>query len=210
MEGRSAVSDEGIRPLAATVVFNFNTSVNGVPTTLIGSPVLSVYKNSTTESITGITLTVDYDSRTGMNHVVVDTSSDGTFYAADNDFDVVITTGTLGGVSQVGQVVGSFTLTNQSSNLDRTTKAIPRGTVTTGGSTTSIPTSAMTIAGVAATGVVVSQLVGRVVLFDGDTTTAGLRGVASAISASSASNTPTLTVATLPATPASGDLFSIL
>jgi hypothetical protein len=204
------LSDEGIRPLGATVVFNFNTSVNGVPTTLVGSPVLSVYKNSTTASTSGVTLTVDYDSRTGMNHVVVDASSDSSFYAADNDFDVVITTGTLGGVSQVGQVVGSFTLTNQATDLDKTTKAIARGTATTGGSTTSVPTSALSIAGAAASGVVANQFAGRTVLFDGDTSTAGLRGASAVISASSASNTPTLTVGALPATPSSGDLFSIV
>ncbi len=85
-----------------------------------------------------------------------------------------------------------------------------RGTVTTGASTTSVPTSAFTFGGVAATGVVSNQFVGRVVIFDGATTTAGLRGAQSTISASSTSNTPTFTVATLPATPASGDLFSVI
>jgi hypothetical protein len=110
----------------------------------------------------------------------------------------------------VGYVVGSFSLMTERTNLDKTTKAIARGTLTTGGSTTSVPTSALTIAGAAASGVVVSQFVGRVVLFDGDTTTAGLRGAASVISASTASNTPTLTVGALPATPVSGDLFSII
>lgn len=204
------MSELGQRPLSSTLSFNFTTSVNGVPTTLLGSPVISVYKNSTTESTTGVTLTVDYDSRTGLNHVVIDTSADTSFYSADNDFSVVITAGTLGGVSQVGVEVGSFALMNERSNLDKTTKAIGRGTVTTGGSTTSVPTSALTIAGSAATGVVVSQFVGRIVLFDGDTTTAGLRGAVSAISASTASNTPTFTVGTLPATPTSGDTFSVI
>lgn len=85
-----------------------------------------------------------------------------------------------------------------------------RGTVTTGGSTTSVPTSALTLNGSAASGVVSNQFVGRNVLFDTNTTTAGLCGAVSAISASSASNTPTLTVATLPATPASTDTFSII
>ncbi len=94
--------------------------------------------------------------------------------------------------------------------LDKTLRAIARGTVTTGASTTSVPTSAMTIAGSAASGVVADQFKDRVVLFDGDTTTAGLKGAQATISASSASNTPTLTVGTLPATPASGDLFSII
>src|SRR5690348_11366612 len=101
---------------ASSVVFNFNTAAfaDGSPVTLGGTPALSVYKNSTTESTAGITLTVDYDSRTGMHHVVVDTSADGTFYAAGNDFSVVITTGTVGSTSVVGRVVGSFSLNNRS------------------------------------------------------------------------------------------------
>jgi hypothetical protein len=200
----------GERRVSDTVVFDFTTAVNGVPSSLAGSPALSVYKNSTTESTSGITFTQDYDGRTGFNHVVIDTSSDSTFYAADNDFSVVVTTGTLSGVSMVGFVVGAFRLTTQRSNLDKTTKAIARGTCTTGGSTASVPTSALTVAGSAASGVVANQFANRAILFDGDTTTAGLRGASASISASSASNTPTLTVGTLPATPASGDTFSII
>lgn len=84
------------------------------------------------------------------------------------------------------------------------------GTVTTGASTTSIPTSALSFNGVAATGVVADEFKGRVIQFSGSTTTAGLRGATSAISANTASNTPTFTVATLPATPASGDIFCII
>jgi hypothetical protein len=202
------MSDLGEQPLGTSIVFNFTTSVNGVPTSLLGSPVLSVYKDSTTETLTGPTLTVDYDSRVGMNHVVVATTD--AFYAAGSFYSVVITTGTLQGVSMIGYVVGTFQLTTEKTNVDKTLNAVLRGTVTTGGSTTSVPTSALTIAGAAATGVVLGQYIGRVMLFDGATTTAGLQGVASAISASTASNTPTFTVATLPATPVSGDLFSII
>jgi hypothetical protein len=101
---------------ASLVVFNFNTAsfTDGSPITFGGTPALSVYKNSTTESTAGVTLTVDYDSRTGMQHVAIDTSADGTFYAAGNDFDVIITTGTVGGTSVVGRKVGSFSLANRS------------------------------------------------------------------------------------------------
>jgi hypothetical protein len=99
---------------------------------------------------------------------------------------------------------------NTVTTLNATTGAVPLGTVTTGASTTSVPTSALTIAGVAASGVVSNQFAGRTILFDGNTTTAGLQGAAASISASTASNTPTLTVGTLPATPASGDSFSII
>lgn len=94
--------------------------------------------------------------------------------------------------------------------LGRIIDGVALGTVTTGASTTSIPTSALAFNGVAATGVVSNQFVGRNVQFDRGTTTAGLRGILSAISASTASNTPTFTVATLPATPVSGDTFVVI
>jgi hypothetical protein len=73
-----------------------------------------------------------------------------------------------------------------------------------------VPTSAFSFAGLAATGVVSNQFAGRTIIFDGNTTTAGLRGAAATILASSTSNTPTFTVVTLPATPASGDTFTVL
>lgn len=83
----------------------------GAPFTLAGTPVLSVYKdNSTTQSTAGVSLTVDFDSVTGLNHFSIDTSADGTFYSSGSFFDVVITTGTVDSVSAVGTVVGSFTL----------------------------------------------------------------------------------------------------
>lgn len=204
------MSDVGEHKQSALITLQFTTSVNGVPTSLAGSPAISVYKNSTTPSTTGVTLTQDYNSVTGMNHIVIDTSADTTFYSADQDFSVAITTGTLSGISMVGFVVGSFSLFTDQTILDKTTNAVARGTVTTGASTTSVPTSALTIANAAATGVVANQFINRVVLFDGNTTTAGLRGASATISASTASNTPTLTVGTLPATPASGDTFSVI
>ncbi len=98
-----------------TINFKFTTRQStGAPFTLAGSPALSVYKSSsTTESTAGITLTADFDSRTGLNHALIDTSSDGTFYADGGQFDVVITTGTVNSISVVGEVVGRFTLRAQ-------------------------------------------------------------------------------------------------
>lgn len=108
-----------------TIDLKFQTlNVSAVPTTLSGTPAISVYKsNSTTESATGVTLSVDFDSRTGLNHVRITTVSDGTFYAEGNDFDVVITAGTVNSVSVVGQVVASFSLANRSA-LRPATKAL--------------------------------------------------------------------------------------
>jgi hypothetical protein len=79
------------------------------------------------------------------------------------------------------------------------------GTVTTGASTTSVPTSACTPAGSVA-----DQFKDRVMIFSTNTTTAALRGVAKAISASTNAANPTFTVGALPATPASGDTFVIV
>jgi len=98
-----------------TVIVEFNThKADGTPITLAGTPAVSVYKNSTTQSTAGVSLTVDYDSLTGLQHVAIDTSADGTFYAAGNDFRVVITAGTVDSISVVGTVVGSFSLSNRS------------------------------------------------------------------------------------------------
>ena len=99
--------------------FKFTTRAfaTGVPTTLSGSPALCVYKsNSTSEETTGVTLTVDFDSKTGLNHVKIDTSADATFYATASDFEVVITAGTVGGTSVVGEVVGHFSILHRTTN----------------------------------------------------------------------------------------------
>lgn len=86
------------------------------------------------------------------------------------------------------------------------------GTVTTGATTTSIPTSACSPSGAATAA---NKFIGRVILFSNTTTTAGLRGVACTILANTNSATPTFTVALedgspLPDAPASGDVFVIV
>lgn len=98
----------------STVIYGKFTTFRpstGAAFTLGGTPALSVYKdNSTTQSTTGVTLTADFDSVTGLNHFAIDTSADGTFYSAGSNFDVIITTGTVDSVSVVGTVVGSFSI----------------------------------------------------------------------------------------------------
>lgn len=108
---------------AATIYGKFTTyrPSTGAAFTLGGTPALSVYKdNSVTQSTSGVTLTADFDAVTGLNHFTIDTSLDGTFYAAGSFFDVVITTGTVDGVSVVGSVVASFTI-RKTSTLKPTT-----------------------------------------------------------------------------------------
>lgn len=101
--------------LGDTLDFHFTTrQISGAPATLASSPVLSCYVgNSTTEITAGITLDVDFDSRTGLNHVRIVASS-GNGYATAKNYSVVITTGTVNSVSVVGEVIGYFSIENRS------------------------------------------------------------------------------------------------
>ncbi len=105
---------QGDYVLAALVDFKFCTvDSTGAPTVLSGTPAISVYKsNDTTQTTTGVTLSVDFDGVVGLNHVHIDTSN--AFYATGTDFDVVITTGTVDSISVVGYTVGSFSINNRS------------------------------------------------------------------------------------------------
>ena len=86
--------------------------------------------------------------------------------------------------------------------LDRASRAVCVGTVTTGATTTSIPTSSLTPAAGAT-----DQFKGRIVIFDKDTSTANLRGQATDITASTSGGT--LTVTALTTAPSNGDTFEI-
>lgn len=95
-----------------------NTS--GVPTTLSGTPKLRVYKSGSTTESSDITPTVDFDSRTGLNAYSIDLTGDTGFYATAKDYQVVITAGTVGGVSVVGVVVDKFSVENRSAVMSAT------------------------------------------------------------------------------------------
>lgn len=121
----------------STITMGFNTQdATGAPITISGATV-SIYKQgSTTEVTTGVTLTTDYDSRTGWHRVVIDTSSDGTFYAAGNDFIAVLTAGTVNGISVVGKRIGQFSLQNRyltAAVIAAAVWAIATSTLTTAG-----------------------------------------------------------------------------
>lgn len=98
--------------LGITFDFHFTTRKfsTGAPFTLAGTPVLSAYEdNSTTQITAGFTLDVDFDGVTGLNHVrLVATSGNG--FESGKSYSIVITTGTVDGVSVVGEVVGLFTI----------------------------------------------------------------------------------------------------
>lgn len=89
-------------------------------------------------------------------------------------------------------------------NVAHTMKAIGRGTVTTGATTSSIPTSAFSPAGTA-----IDQFKGRIITFDADTATAALQGQATDITGSTGAANPTFTCTALTTAPSSGDTFSV-
>lgn len=98
---------------AQTVAMRFNThKADGTPATLAGSGIV-VYKNSTVESTSGVALTTDYDSLVGMHLVTINTAADGTFYDSNNDFDIVISSGTVDGISVAGTLIGCFSIENR-------------------------------------------------------------------------------------------------
>lgn len=59
-----------------------------------------------------------------LHYWAVDTSADGTFYSAGEDYAVVITAGTVDSVSVVGVVVGTFSI------ADRPVQALASGSIT--------------------------------------------------------------------------------
>jgi len=92
------------------IAFTTRAFATGIPTVLAGTPVVSAYEDAGLTQITaGITLGVDHDSVVGLNMLtLVATGANG--YESGKDYNLVITTGTVGGVSVVGEVVGQFSL----------------------------------------------------------------------------------------------------
>jgi hypothetical protein len=108
--------------LGSTIDIKFTTRrfSTGAPFTLAGSPAVAAYVgNGTTEITAGITLSVDFDTRTGLNNVrIVATSGNG--FATATDVQLVITAGTVDSVSVVGEVVASFSIENRSALMPTT------------------------------------------------------------------------------------------
>lgn len=89
-------------------------------------------------------------------------------------------------------------------NLKRSTLAIGTGTVGTGSTLTNIVVGSVT-----PSMVVAGQFVGRVIIFDENTTTANLRAQGAIITANDASGNITVGASTLTTAPANGDTFTI-
>ena len=107
--------------LGDTIDIQFTTRsfTTGAPTTLTGGVISAYVGNSITQITAGITLTPDLDGVTGFHNIrVVATSGNG--YGTATNVHLVITTGTVGGVSVVGEVVGAFSIENRSALMPTT------------------------------------------------------------------------------------------
>ena len=90
--------------------------------------------------------------------------------------------------------------------LAQSTQEIIWGTCSGGSTTTAIVSTLNNPASLTATG----QLIGRTIIFLGNTTTPALRGQASNITNSTTGATPTLTFTTMTNAPANGDVFVVI
>lgn len=148
----------------------------GVPFTLAGTPVISCYKsNGTTQSTAGITLTVDFDSLTGLHNVKVDLSADA-FYVTGEDYSLIVTTGTVDSVSVVGYEVASFSIENRllSTKVPNVLNTTATGNIGIDWANVENPTTANDLSGT------------DIQLVDTTTTNTDMRGTDSALLASSA------------------------
>lgn len=120
--------------LGDTVQWTFTTvDSTGLPTVLTGTPTATAYTDGgIVQSATGVTLTADFDGVVGLNLIsIVATSGNG--FAAGENIEIVLSAGTVGGVSVVGYAVGGFSIANRSplrpTTIGRTLDVLATGEV---------------------------------------------------------------------------------
>lgn len=101
--------------LGSTAYFKFTTvDSSGVAATLASTSLLEAYVNgSTTPSTLGLTISTDFNGRTGLNHVRAVLASTNNFASGD-DVSICIQTGLVGSKSLVGYVAGSLSIEGRS------------------------------------------------------------------------------------------------
>lgn len=106
--------------LETTFDFKFTTVDNtGLPVTLASGEV-EIYEDNSTSAITGAeTLTLDFNSLTGLHNVrVAATAVNG--FGVGQEYTVVVSVGTIDSISAVGYVVGSFSIENRAALMPTT------------------------------------------------------------------------------------------
>ena len=108
------MSDHGDYNALGTVDFNFTSLSTGGSPFALANATANVYRaNSLTESAAGMTLTPNYDGRTGLNHVHIEMGADPVFYTPGNDYSVILIVGQIAGVAVDGYTLGDFSIGNR-------------------------------------------------------------------------------------------------
>ena len=98
-----------------TVDFNFTSLSTGGSPFALANGTVNVYRTtSLSESAAGVTLTPDFDGRTGLNHVHIETGVDPVFYTPGNDYSVILIVGQIAGIAVDSYVLGDFSIGNRS------------------------------------------------------------------------------------------------
>jgi hypothetical protein len=100
--------------VGSVIRIKFNTLNQAlVPTAPSVALTLAVYKNSTTESTAGLSVSPAYDGLAGLHMLTIDTTSDPAFYVAGEDYDIVFTAGTVDSKDLTRVKLKSFSLENR-------------------------------------------------------------------------------------------------
>jgi hypothetical protein len=130
---------KGDFPLGQTIYIYFNThKADGTSVDAAGTPAASVYKDNNTTELAGVcTLTIPFDSRTGLACCAVATTD--AFFVAGCDYKVVLTAGTVDSISVVGSVIGTFSICNRTPSIRKSTAAAgAAGSITLDASASSV------------------------------------------------------------------------
>ncbi len=180
-----------------------SNAIAGESITRATNGTISVYKNgSLTQTTTGVTDTEDFDALTGIHHVAIDTSADGTFYAAGGEFMVVLSAATIDGKT-INALLGQFSLLNRSAlrpttaartldvsaggeaGLDWANVGSPTTTVALTGTTAGLIDSAITAAKIATDAITATKIATNAIDADALATDA-VTEIASAVNAGAA------------------------
>ena len=102
--------------LATTFHHRFTTvNASGVPTTLGNTPSAEYYVDAGTTAFTaGLTLTADFNAKTGLNSLAVICTSSATGLTSGINVSVQIAAGTVSGVSLIGYPIIEYSVTRRS------------------------------------------------------------------------------------------------
>lgn len=106
--------DLGDREAGTTIYFVWpSVSRNRASANRTTAGTMKVYKNaSTTSSTTGVTDTSAFNGVTGLNHCTINTSADTDFYAAGNDYTIVVEGAVIDGQTVNGPIA-AFSIENR-------------------------------------------------------------------------------------------------